>query len=200
MQVSQGPPSAPSQQVYSPPPQGYSPPQQGYGQPPQGYGPPPQGYGPPPQGYGPPPQGYGPPTQAYGHGAPLAGPTGGYEAPPAYTATPQGSICSAAPGQAAYPKAPAGGYAVPAPAPQVGPVTGQFDAGARFTANNPPSIPPPPPGGCRKSFYFKVWCALVEDQVPVYFWIVYLHINALMSVQGWHQLQCRRLQCKGSRW
>jgi len=139
MQVSQGPPSAPSQQVYSPPPQGYSPPQQGYGQPPQGYGPPQQGYGPPPQGYCPPPQ-------AYGHGAPLAGPMGGYEAPPAYTATPQGSICSAAPGQAAYPKAPAGGYAVPAPAPQVGPVTGQFDAGARFTANNPPSIPPPPPG------------------------------------------------------
>ena len=75
MQVSQGPPSAPSQQVYSPPPQGYSPPQQGYGQPPQGYGPPQQGYGPPPQGYGPPPQ-------AYGHGAPLAGPMGGYEAPP----------------------------------------------------------------------------------------------------------------------
>merc|ERR1711884_782739 len=111
MQVSQGPPSAPSQQVYSPPPQGY-----------------------------------GPPPQAYGHGAPLAGPMGGYEAPPAYTATPQVSICSAAPGQAAYPKAPAGGYAVPAPAPQVGPVTGQFDAGARFTANNPPSIPPPPPG------------------------------------------------------
>ena len=82
MQVSQGPPSAPSQQVYSPPPQGYSPPQQGYGQPSQGYGPPQQGYGPPPQGYGPPPQ-------AYGHGAPLAGPMGGYEAPPAYTATPQ---------------------------------------------------------------------------------------------------------------
>ena len=158
-QLSQGPPSAPSQQVYSPPPQEYSPPQQGYGQPPQGYGPPQQGYGPPPQ--------------AYGHGAPLAGPMGGYEAPPAYTATPQGSICSAAPGQAAYPKAPAGGYAVPAPAPQVGPVTGQFDAGARFTANNPPSIPPPPPGGCRKRFHLKVRCALGEDQMAVYFWIVH---------------------------
>merc|ERR1719382_1522071 len=74
-------------------------------------------------------------------------PLGGvYEAPPAYTATPQGSFCSAPPGQAAYPRAPAGGYPVLAPAPQVGPITGQFDAGARFTANNPPSIPPPPPG------------------------------------------------------
>merc|ERR1719365_159171 len=73
---------------------------------------------------------------------------GAYEAPPAYSATPQGSICSAPPGQAgaAYPRAPAGGYPAPAPTPQVGPVTGQFDAGARFSANNPPSIPPPPPG------------------------------------------------------
>merc|ERR1712130_280408 len=30
--------------------------------------------------------------------------------------------------------------------PQAGPVHGQFDAGARFTARSPPSIPPPPPG------------------------------------------------------
>lgn len=29
---------------------------------------------------------------------------------------------------------------------QVGPVHAQFDAGARFTARCPPSIPPPPPG------------------------------------------------------
>ena len=29
---------------------------------------------------------------------------------------------------------------------QAGPVHGQFDAGARFSALAPPSIPPPPPG------------------------------------------------------
>jgi len=121
--VTQGPASAP--QAYYPPPA-----QQGYGYPAQA------------------PQGYGPPPQVYGAAPPSSMPMGAYEPPPAYTATPQGSICSAAPGQtgAAYPRAPAGGYSVPAPAPQVGPVTGQFDAGARFTANNPPSIPPPPPG------------------------------------------------------
>merc|ERR1712233_159679 len=127
--VPQGPPSVP--QAYYPPPAQ----QQGYGQPPQGYGPPSQGYGPPPQVYG-----AAPPSSMPMMGA--------YEAPPAYTARPQGSICSGPPGLAgsAYPRAPAGGYSVPAPAPQVGPVTGQFDAGARFSANNPPSIPPPPPG------------------------------------------------------
>ena len=74
---------------------------------------------------------------------------GGYEAPPAYSATPYNSLV----GSSSQPQVQQYSsqymtqtYGAFPPPQHSGPVHAQFDAGARFTARSPPSIPPPPPG------------------------------------------------------
>ena len=74
---------------------------------------------------------------------------GGYEAPPAYSAVPNNSLVSGSsqPQVQQYSaQYMAQNYGAFPPLAPVGPVHGQFDAGARFSARSPPSIPPPPPG------------------------------------------------------
>ena len=76
----------------------------------------------------------------YGYGA---------EAPPAYSAVPQNSLVSGTsqPQVQQYnAQYMANTYGAFPPVAPSGPVHGQFDAGARFSAHAPPSIPPPPPG------------------------------------------------------
>jgi len=73
----------------------------------------------------------------------------GGEAPPAYSATPSNSLVtgSCQPQVQQYSaQYMAQHYGAFPPAAPSGPVHGQFDAGARFSARAPPSIPPPPPG------------------------------------------------------
>ena len=71
------------------------------------------------------------------------------EAPPAYSTAPHNSLVTGSSQpqvqqySAQYMAHTYGAFPPPA---QPGPVTGQFDAGARFSAQAPASIPPPPPG------------------------------------------------------
>merc|ERR1711981_1539749 len=89
----------------------------------------------------------------YGGAPPPAGAPGSYQdLPPAYSTTPNNSLVGAAGNsqqQQYQQQYMAQHYGAAYTAPQLPPgsmVQGQFDAGARFSAAAPPSIPPPPPG------------------------------------------------------
>jgi len=96
------------------------------------------------------PQGPPPMYTSQGGLPPVPGSTS--DLPPPYSAAPNNTILGGAPGnmhqmayqQQYYTQQPQN-YTAPGPTVQ-GPVHGQFDAGARFNVQNPPSIPPPPPG------------------------------------------------------
>ena len=97
-----------------------------------------------------------PPPQQHQYGAPPPGyndragavPPDQYQPPPPYSSTPHNSLVTGTsqPQVQQYNQQYMSQYHGQYPATNTGPVHAQFDAGARFSAVAPPSIPPPPPG------------------------------------------------------